>query len=231
MNSRALELTIISAESLTRSGNRKVKKNTFVVIKTDSNDKNQVTGTDTDNGSYPLWNEKFSINMPTHVNFFTLEVRYRDGAGEHVVGSAKVPVSDFTGIFFPCNYLHFLSYRLRDHRYGERNGIINISVKMQSSSSGNAFGKGTYGASTSYSSSSVSGWKHGGASTTYSSSVSGWKHGGASTTYSISVSGWKHGGSSTSYSLSVSGWKHGGAVMDKGVPHGVAMGFPAGKSC
>ncbi|PWA55646.1 C2 domain-containing protein [Artemisia annua] len=179
-NSRALELTIISAESLTRSGNRKIKKNTFVVIKTDSNnDKNQVTGTDTDNGSYPLWNEKFFIDMPMHVNFFTLEVRYRDGTGEHVVGSAKVPVSDFTGIFFPCNYLHFLSYRLRDHRYGERNGIINISVKMQSSSSlDNGFGKGTCGASTSYSS-FVSGWKHGGASTSYSSSVSGWKHGGA----------------------------------------------------
>nr|GEV16598.1 hypothetical protein [Tanacetum cinerariifolium] len=176
MNSRALELTIISAESLTRSGNRKVKKNTFVVIKTDSNDKNQVTGTDTDNGSYPLWDEKFSINMPMHVNFFTLEVRYRDGAGEHVVGSAKV--------------------------YGERNGIINISVKVQSSSSGNAFGMGTNGASASYSSSSVSGWKHGGAST-----------------------------SSYSSSVHVSGWKHGGAVMDKGVPHGVVMGFPAGKSC
>ncbi|KAI3693345.1 hypothetical protein L6452_33180 [Arctium lappa] len=128
-HSRDLELTIISAESLSLAGNCRVKKNPFVVIKIESN-ADQTTTTDTENNnSNPTWNQKFFINIPMNVRFFTLEVRCKKFSGDRIVGSARVPTSDFEGHYFPMNYLHFLSYRLRD-RNGERNGIINISIKM-----------------------------------------------------------------------------------------------------
>lgn len=66
-----------------------------------------------------------------HAKFVILEVRHASRSGEKSVGVAKVPVSDFVGssMSTPNNYLHFLSYRLRD-RYGEPNGIINFSVEV-----------------------------------------------------------------------------------------------------
>ncbi|KAI3701147.1 hypothetical protein L2E82_45792 [Cichorium intybus] len=128
----ALELTIISAEALSLTKTRPVKKNAYVIIKVGSNN-DQITTMDTENGSYPSWNEKFLIDVPMHVKSFTIEVRCKNFFGDHVVGSARIPMSDFIGGYFPCNYLQFLSYRLRD-RYGERNGIINLSVKMMSAS-------------------------------------------------------------------------------------------------
>ncbi|XP_076903488.1 BON1-associated protein 1-like [Bidens hawaiensis] len=127
IDSRALELTIISAESLSLKGKRSVKKNAYAVVKTQRGD-HLATRMDPENGAYPSWNHKLSIRMPMHEPFFTLEVRCNN-SDDHAIGSVRVPVSDFTAVYFPCNYLHFLSYRLRD-RYGERNGIINLSVKV-----------------------------------------------------------------------------------------------------
>ncbi|KVH91159.1 BON1-associated protein 1-like [Cynara cardunculus var. scolymus] len=127
-HSRDIELTIISAESLSLTGNRRVKKNPFVVIKIESN-ADEATEMDTGNGPNPTWNQKFFMNMPMNARFLTLEVRCRKFSGDHLIGSAWVPTSDFDGGYFPMNYLHLLSYRLRD-RNGERNGIINISIKI-----------------------------------------------------------------------------------------------------
>ncbi|KAK9068285.1 hypothetical protein SSX86_012396 [Deinandra increscens subsp. villosa] len=133
-NSRVLELTIISAESLSRAGNSRIKKNTYVVINPESSNDHTAsfaTAIDTENGSYPFWNQKFHVDMPMHASFFTLEVRCKNSSGDHAVGSVRVPVSDFTSWYFPRNYLHFLSYRLKD-RDGGRNGVINLSVKVKS---------------------------------------------------------------------------------------------------
>ncbi|KAK1418712.1 hypothetical protein QVD17_27858 [Tagetes erecta] len=155
--SRTLELTIISGESISHPGKRPIKKNAYVTINTESNNEQLSTALDADNGSYPYWSQKFIVDMPMHATFFTLEVRCRNGSGDQAVASARVPVSDFTRWCFPNSYLHFLSYRLRD-RYGERNGIINFSVKVLSSSSENV---GDAGGCSAYSS-PVTGWKHGG---------------------------------------------------------------------
>ncbi|CAI9278029.1 unnamed protein product [Lactuca saligna] len=135
-NSLVFELTIISAESLSLTKTRPVKKNVFVIIKTNSNN-SQTTTMDTENGSYPSWNQKFLTELSMHAKFFTLEVHCNNFSGDRVVGSARVPVSDFSNGYLPSDYLHFLSYRLRD-RYGERNGIINLSIKVKSSSSNTA---------------------------------------------------------------------------------------------
>nr|XP_043630872.1 BON1-associated protein 2 [Erigeron canadensis] len=127
----ALELTIISGESLTMSGKRSIKKSTFVVVKNESDNSLGATRMDTQNGSCPSWGDKFFIDIPMH-NYFTLEVHCNNNSGDYVVGSVRVPTSDFMGGYFPSNYLHFLSYRLKD-RFGYRNGIINLSIKMKSS--------------------------------------------------------------------------------------------------
>ncbi|CAI0386922.1 unnamed protein product [Linum tenue] len=59
----------------------------------------------------------------------TVEVQCRVGSGNRVVGAVAVPVSDFLGDLTPEDYLHFLSYRLRDPR-GVKNGIVNFSVRV-----------------------------------------------------------------------------------------------------
>ena len=65
-----------------------------------------------------------------HAQFITLQVQCKTSLGDKTVGTARIPVSDFVGGYVPESYLHFLSYRLRDHN-GERNGIVNISVRVK----------------------------------------------------------------------------------------------------
>ena len=128
-SSRTLEITVLSGEDL-RINRRSVKKNTFVVIRSDVAADCPTTATDTEGGSYPKWNEKLVVNVPAHALAVTLEVRCKTAFGDKIVGTASVPVSDFSGGFMPDGCLHFLSYRLRDSR-GERNGVINISVRTR----------------------------------------------------------------------------------------------------
>ncbi|XP_059637648.1 BON1-associated protein 1-like [Cornus florida] len=127
--SRTLEVTIISGEGLLVTQSRPVKKNAFVIVRTDSVD-TQMTKLDTEGESNPAWNEKLVVDMPIHARFLTVEVQCKTSSGNRVIGTARVPVSDFTGGYTPENYLHFLSYRLRDGN-GERNGIINLSVRAK----------------------------------------------------------------------------------------------------
>ncbi|XP_071691126.1 BON1-associated protein 1-like [Rutidosis leptorrhynchoides] len=158
--SRVLEITIISGEALSLAGKRSIKKNTYVTIETETSCNNQFeTSMDHENGSYPSWNEKFMVEIPMHAKYFTLKVLCKNGFGDQVVGTVNVPVSDFIGRFFPSNYLHFLSYRLRD-QYGSRNGIINFSVRVKSSSADNG-GVGCSSTETCSSSSEI-GWTYGG---------------------------------------------------------------------
>ncbi|XP_025015825.2 BON1-associated protein 2 isoform X1 [Ricinus communis] len=125
---RSLEIDVLSAEKLRLDG-KSVKKDTFVVVRVDPVNYKS-TKADHQGGSNPSWNEKLEIDMSMHVHFITLEVQCKVGSGNRVIGIASIPVSDFMGGYAPENYLHFLSYRLRDLR-GEKNGIINVSVKVK----------------------------------------------------------------------------------------------------
>lgn len=87
-----------------------------------------MTEPDKEGGSRPCWNQKFVVDMPANGKFITVEVQCKGSS--HSIGTAKIPVSDFVGGFTPESYVHFLSYRLRDS-YGERNGIVNLSVKVK----------------------------------------------------------------------------------------------------
>lgn len=126
--SRTLEITILSGEDL-RIDRRSVKKNAFVIVRTDTNNF-RTTEMDDDGGSYPKWNDRLVLDLPAHAQAVTLEVHCKTAFGIKIVGTASVPVSDFAGDYLPESYLHFLSYRLRDSR-GVKNGIINISVKTK----------------------------------------------------------------------------------------------------
>ncbi|KAF8413121.1 hypothetical protein HHK36_001097 [Tetracentron sinense] len=124
----SLDITVISAEGLSLN-RHSIKKNTFVTVKTDPNN-SQSTKMDTEGGSYPSWNEKLALELPCNARMVTVEVQCKTSSGVRTVGTANIPVSDFIGNHTPANYLHFLSYRLRE-RDGERNGIVNLSVKVK----------------------------------------------------------------------------------------------------
>ncbi|KAL2233926.1 BON1-associated protein 2-like [Sesamum indicum] len=125
-SSKEIEVTVISGEGLLLS-RRPVKKNVSVTVKTDPFN-SRSTGVDPEGGSYPAWNEKLVMELPLHAHFITVEAH----AGSRLIGVANIPVSDFSGGYLPENYLSFLSYRLRDSN-GEKNGIINLSVKVKGS--------------------------------------------------------------------------------------------------
>ncbi|XP_057980458.1 BON1-associated protein 2-like [Malania oleifera] len=130
---RTLEITVISGEGL-RLGSRRTAKNAFVTIQTDHYN-SRTTRVDTEGGSHPSWNEKLVVDLPVHSRFVTVEVQCRAGSGSRTVGTAQIPATDFVGGYTPENYLHFLSYRLRDPA-GVRNGIINISVRVKAGPEG-----------------------------------------------------------------------------------------------
>ncbi|KDP28677.1 hypothetical protein JCGZ_14448 [Jatropha curcas] len=127
-SSRTLEITVLSCEDLRIDG-KSVKKNTYVVVRTDHLNY-RTTKIDTEGGSYPSWNQNLLIDMPLHERFVTLEVNCKMASSDRIIGTARIPVTDFMGGYLPDNYLNFLSYRLRDSR-GVRNGIVNISVKVK----------------------------------------------------------------------------------------------------
>ncbi|KAL2511393.1 BON1-associated protein 2 [Abeliophyllum distichum] len=127
-SSRTLEITVISGEDLRVNRRKLGKKNAFVTVQTGSS---RTTKIDTDGGSYPVWNEKLVMELPMHARFITVDVQCKAySGGNKLIGTARIPVSDFSGGYLPDNYLSILSYRLRDVN-GEKNGIINLSVKVK----------------------------------------------------------------------------------------------------
>ncbi|PON62687.1 C2 domain containing protein [Trema orientale] len=129
ISSRTIEITVLSAENL-KINRRSIKKNAFAVVRSNVGNDFRTTVIDTDGGSNPKWNHKLVLDLPVHAPALTVEVHCKTPTGNKLVGTATVPVSDFSGGYVPENYLQFLSYRLRDQR-GESNGIINLSVRTK----------------------------------------------------------------------------------------------------
>ncbi|XP_048132513.1 BON1-associated protein 2-like [Rhodamnia argentea] len=134
---RSLEVTVISGEDL-HINDRPIKNNAFVTVTADtrsSPSSYDSTKLNAPGESYPFWNEKLQISLPAGSRHVVIEVRRWSSSGrDKLVGAAWIPVSDFLGCYTPEDYLHFLSYRLRDAN-GQRNGIVNISVRVVTSSS------------------------------------------------------------------------------------------------
>ncbi|KAJ6400522.1 hypothetical protein OIU84_016048 [Salix udensis] len=126
---QTLEITVLSCEDLRING-RSVKKNTCVVVRTDPLNFRETT-TDTEGGSYPSWDQKLALDMSIRETCITLEVHCRTLSVDRIIGSARMPVNDFMGGYFPQGYLSFLSYRLKDPK-GLDNGIINVSAVFES---------------------------------------------------------------------------------------------------
>ncbi|GAB4860145.1 hypothetical protein Ancab_011623 [Ancistrocladus abbreviatus] len=128
-NSCVLEIKVVSAEDLRING-RPITKNTFAHVRTDPNHYFS-TKLEVENGSYPRWDEKFHLPLPSHAKEITVEVMCcKKFSGNVIVGVVKIPISDFTKDYIPPHYLHLLSYRLKD-RHGRHNGIINLSIKTE----------------------------------------------------------------------------------------------------
>ncbi|KAF5733012.1 BON association protein 1 [Tripterygium wilfordii] len=125
-SSRTLEFTVLSGEDLRLDG-KPIKKGAFVVVKIDPLNR-FTTKIDAEGGSYPYWEDKFVMELPANSRFVTAEVRCKNNG--RIVGKATMPVSDIEGEYTPLDYLHFLSYRLRDER-GLKNGIVNVSARLK----------------------------------------------------------------------------------------------------
>lgn len=131
-SSRSIEITVVSGEDL-RIDRKPVKRKTFATVKFDGQSFGGGGGStemDERGGSYTFWNEKMALEIPVDAMFLTIEVHCGSISRNRIVGTANVPVSDFLGRYRPESYLHLLSYRLRDGN-GERNGIVNISVRVK----------------------------------------------------------------------------------------------------
>ncbi|KAF8026998.1 hypothetical protein BT93_E0043 [Corymbia citriodora subsp. variegata] len=126
---RSLEITLISAENIRL--HKKPVKNAVVVVRVEPGLECS-TKPAPDKGTNPKWNESLVVDLPLHAGFITVEVKRKSSSGTYkLVGRATVPVSDLAGEFgAPEDYLHFLSYRLRDSNGVRTDGIINISAKM-----------------------------------------------------------------------------------------------------
>ncbi|KAH9618251.1 hypothetical protein KSS87_001655 [Heliosperma pusillum] len=130
-SSISLEIKIRYVEDMT-VGKKLIRKNVFVVISTEDA-RDQVSTRlceDGDNNTNPTWNEKLTTTVPFNTKFLMLDVRQRTRSKEKSIAVARVPISDFIGDYTPQNYLHFLSYRMRDLQ-GEPNGIINFCVNVK----------------------------------------------------------------------------------------------------
>lgn len=128
--SRTIEITVISGENLQVRG-KPIKSDLFVTVRSDLQNGSASTKIDRDGAGFPRWNEKLVVDLPMHAACFVVEVCHvASGRNIKIVGTARVPVADFTAGYLPESHLQFLSYRLRDER-GERNGVVNLSVRVK----------------------------------------------------------------------------------------------------
>ncbi|KAL9245335.1 hypothetical protein vseg_018998 [Gypsophila vaccaria] len=129
-----LEIKIRYVEGLTL-GKKPVQKNVFVTVSTEDQvyaRNNQIsTGICEEcETSNPTWNEKLTMMIPIGTKYIVLDVYHRTRSKEKSIATARVPTSDFIDDYITKNYVHFLSYRLRDS-YDESNGIINFCVNVK----------------------------------------------------------------------------------------------------
>lgn len=140
---KSLEIDIRSAEGL-KLNRKPVMKKTFAVVKID--EKSGVSNLDESRGSNPTWNYKTEMPINGSVRFIYIEVFYRTGSGhDKKLGEAKIPTKDFMGRYSPQGHLNFLSYRLRDE-FGDKCGIVNISIIVKSDSNTATTAMRDYGA-------------------------------------------------------------------------------------
>jgi hypothetical protein len=126
----SLEMTILSAEEL-RLNACLLKQSTFVTVHSGSQH-HATTNIDNQGSGYPCWNQKFDLELPSNIQYMTIEVKRRSLLGNVMIGMVNVPVTDFTQGYAAANHLHFLSYLLRD-RKGLRKGIVNLSIRVKES--------------------------------------------------------------------------------------------------
>ncbi|KAK9749358.1 hypothetical protein RND81_02G120500 [Saponaria officinalis] len=127
----SLEIKIRYVEGLTL-GKKPIRKNVFVILSIEnqiySQNNRQVSTGICEEGemSNPTWNEKLTMTMPIGTKYIILDICHKTKS----IATTRVPTSDFIGNYTPQNYVHFLSYRLRNS-YDEPNGIINFCVNVK----------------------------------------------------------------------------------------------------
>jgi len=131
--SRKIQITAVSAENLV-DGRKPVNKNAFVVFDMAGNYWKQPMRTSVDEvgGNCPMWEDELETEFSSEekaTSVMYVQVLCRSSGKDKRVGTARVPVKDFTGEYAPEGFMHCLSYRLWDE-HGRRNGIVNFSVRI-----------------------------------------------------------------------------------------------------
>lgn len=137
--SRALEVTVLSAENL-RVDRNPGMNNVYVVVWAESINSfaTSMASASEGSGSHFSWNDKFLVDVPKHARSITFEVKSKTAMGvAKNVGVARIAVSDLLGGgngSLPENCSQLFSYRLRDWE-GRPNGVINFAIKIPKYSS------------------------------------------------------------------------------------------------
>ncbi|KAH6790758.1 hypothetical protein C2S51_005764 [Perilla frutescens var. frutescens] len=129
-----LEITIISAQDLTRRGRASLGRlRPFITLTAAKMYKTRV---DERGGVNPTWGEKFEISLD-HAFFYQgiyLQLHTkRLLMGQSQLGWCLVPASDIVSRLAPVGSTQFLSYRLRDRDGSRGRGIVNVAVRLQGS--------------------------------------------------------------------------------------------------
>ncbi|KAH6831024.1 hypothetical protein C2S53_006790 [Perilla frutescens var. hirtella] len=132
-----LEITIISAQDLTRRGRPSLafcgRLRPFITLTAAKMYKTRV---DERGGVNPTWGEKFEISLD-HAFFYQgiyLQLHTkRLLMGQTQLGWCLVPASDIVSRLAPVGSTQFLSYRLRDRDGSRGRGIVNVAVRLQGS--------------------------------------------------------------------------------------------------
>lgn len=126
-SSLPLEITAISADGL-RLGDCRFKRKMFVIVRSGPN-KYCTSKIDYKRGTYPSWDQKLNLELPTHVHSMFVEIKVTKLFGDVMVSKAEIPVSDLINDNKQENKVNLLSFLLTNSN-GKRNGVINFAVRV-----------------------------------------------------------------------------------------------------
>ncbi|GLJ55925.1 hypothetical protein SUGI_1200670 [Cryptomeria japonica] len=131
MNTRTLEITVISADDLENVRRLGRRMHTYAVVSTDDVcSQCASTHIDEEGGCDPVWNDKLQLSLSKGLPIaLNIQIFCKTRYGKRSVGWSRVPLSEILNGFGPPHGLHCLSYRLKT-RNGRPHGTVNFSLRF-----------------------------------------------------------------------------------------------------
>ncbi|GLJ55922.1 hypothetical protein SUGI_1200640 [Cryptomeria japonica] len=131
MNTRRLEITVISADDLENVRRLGRRMHTYAIVSTDDVcSQCASTHIDEEGGCDPVWNDKLQLSLSKGLPIaLNIQIFCKTRYGQRSVGWSSVPLSEILNGFGPPHGLHCLSYRLKT-RNGRPHGTVNFSLRF-----------------------------------------------------------------------------------------------------